>query len=357
MTKKLTLWVIATFVLSIGLVVGLWALSKDIRDKPGSFLRQYPTHPVEPVKLIRLPAKNYYFAGATTKKIYLADTERPLDLLEIKTDLSDSTNVHLEIEGFEGSKYVRITVVVDSPYFYVMDGGIPYMYRGNISEWIGKPFMMDSVEFIDAIPLSSNSFAIRAISTKTKEYVLGKIRINPDSTAVGLNFNLLQRQFNGTFDVNGSFTFNKSLNLLTYVYFYRNQYLVMDTSLNLQGRGNTIDTFRIAQVKAAEVDSEKSIRLAAPPLITNRGHTTYKDRLFVHSLLPAKNEDMKTFNKASIIDVYSLTDYSYLFSFQVYNEYGEKLRDLKVVNDNLYALYETTIRKFDFVDYYFKDNM
>lgn len=357
MTKKLTLWVIATFVLSIALVVGLSALSKDIREKPGSFLRQYPTHPVEPVKLIRLPDNNYYFAGVTARNIYLADTGRPLDLLEIKADLSDTTNIHLKIDGFEGSKYVRITVAVDSPYFYVMDGGIPYMYRGNLGEWIGKPFMTDSVKFIDAIPLSINSFAIRATSTKTKEYVLGKIKITSDSTAVNLNFNLLQRQFNGTFDVNGSFTFDKYMNRLTYVYFYRNQYLVMDTSLNLQGRGNTIDTFRIAQVKAAEVASENSVRLAAPPLITNRGHTTYKDWLFVHSLLPAKNEDMKTFNKSSIIDVYSLTDYSYLFSFQVYDEYGEKLREIKAANDNLYALYETTIRKFDLVDYYFKDNI
>jgi hypothetical protein len=273
MTKKLTLWVIATFLLSIGLVVGLWALSKDIREKPGSYLRQYPTHVVEPVKLIRLPAKNYYFAGATAKNIFLANTERPLELLEIKTDFSASTDAHLKIDGFEGSKYIRISLAVDSPYFYVMDGGIPYIYRGSVNNWIGKPFMMDSVKFVDAIPLSPNSFAIRAISTKTKEYVLGKMTITPDSTTVDLNFNLLQRQSNGIFDVNGSFAFNKSMNRLTYVYYYRNQYFVMDTSLNLLGRGNTIDTFKIAQVRAAGVESEKSVRLAAPPLTTNRGHT------------------------------------------------------------------------------------
>lgn len=354
MTMKLGLWIVTTFIMSIGLVVGLWALSKDIRDQPGSFLRQYPPHPVIGSEIIKLPNERYYFAGATNDKIYLANTARPLDLLSINSDMSDTSIVHLNLSLPEALKFFRITVTVDSPYYYFMDGAIPYIFRGNMIDWKGEPFMKDSIYFIDALPISAGSFAISALSTKTNEKALGKLVVNQD---VKLNHDLLERQFDGLFDVDGSLSYARDLNKLVYVYFYRNQYMVTDTNLNLDYRANTIDTFKTAQVKTADVYSNKTIELSAPPVITNKSHAVYKQWLFIYSLLPAKNENMEQFNKASSVDVYNLNSKSYQFSFYIYDQNGEKLRDLMVQNNALYALYKHSIRRFDLVKTYFTERL
>jgi len=353
MTKKLTLWIVGCFILSIGIVVGLLALSKDIREQPGSFLRQYPPHPVIESKSIKLADEHYYFAGATRDKIYVANTLKPLEILEINSDMSDTSVVHLKIDNIEKQKYFRITVRIDSPYYYFMDGAIPYIYRGNITDWKGGPYMKDSTYFIDAIPISSGSFVLQAMSAKTREYALGKMDVN--SKEVKLNHDLLKKQFDGTFDVDGSFSYSKKSNRLVYVYYYRNQFIVMDTNLNLDYQGNTIDTFKIAQVKTAEVYSEKVVKLSAPPIITNKDHTIYGQWLLIHSLLPAKNEYMKYFHKASIIDVYDLTSNSYQFSFRIFDQDGEKIKDLRVVGNRLYVLFQNSLLSYDLVDAYFSD--
>ena len=350
MTKQLTLWISISFILSIGLVAGLSALSKDIREQPGSFLRQYPPHPVIASDIIKLPDEHYYFAGATNEKIYLANTLDPFEVLTIHRDISDTTFVRLDLGITDRLKYFRITVRIDSPYFYFMDGAIPYMFRGKISTWKGEVFMKDSTYFIDALPISPGSFAISALSTKTNEKALGKLVVNRN---VKLNHDLLERQFDGLFDVDGSLSYEKELNKLVYVYFYRNQYLVIDTVLNLEYRGNTIDTFRTAQIKTADAYSGGSMKLSVPPVITNKSHAVYRQCLFVHSLLPAKNEDMDQFNKASVIDVYDLASQTYQFSFYIYDEDGEKMRNLMVRNNELYALYQSSIRRFDLVRKYF----
>lgn len=343
MIKGLSFWIITTFILSVCLVAGLVILAEDIRNEPGSFLRQYPPHPAVQLQSINLPNEYYYFAGAANGKIYLANTSTPLYLMEMNSDLYDTSVVHLRIDNIEKQKYFRITVTIDSPYYYLMDGAMPYIYRGNIMDWKGE-LMKASTYFVDAIPISSNTFAIRALSSSSHEHELGKMSMS--SGNVRLNYDLLEKQFDGIFDVDGSFTRSRALNRLVYLYYYRNEFIVMDTNLNLVYRGNTIDTFKIAQVKTAKVSSEDVIKLSAPPLTTNQGHAIYRHYLFVHSLLPAKNEYMQYFRNASVIDVYDLNNGSYQFSFYLFEQNGEKVRSIKISDGVLYALFKKSITSY-----------
>jgi hypothetical protein len=333
-------------------VVVLWAVSEDIREQPGSFLRQYPPHPVKEEKQIKLPDDHFYFAGATGEKIYLANRLTPLYLLEIQNNMSDTSVVKLTIENIEKQRYFRITVTIDSPFFYFLDGAMPYIYRGNIGSWNGRPFMEDSVYFVDAIPISNQSFAVRGTSARTGEHVLGKMKIN---STVKLNHELLEKQFDGIFCTDGVLRFNKELSKLIYMYHYRNQYIVTDTNLNLIFRGTTIDTFKTAHITSAKVASQSALKLSSPPLITNKIHGSYKNWLFINSLLPAKNEYLDQFDKASVIDVYDLKTQSYQFSFYAFGQNGEKLTDLLATRDKLYVLFRTSIKSYTLTEKYFPE--
>lgn len=355
--KKLISYYTATcFVLSISVVLGLWGLSEDFRDRPGSFLRQYPPHPVIESKRLPLDDDHYYFAGATNNDMYLASWVRPFELLKIASTLSDSTRIRLRIDALAGTRFVSISVAIDSPYFYLMDGAIPYIYRGLIGEWQGTKLMRKDTYFIDAIPIGTNSFAVRALSSKTRGYALGKLNTE-ENRPLKLNPNLLEPQFDGVFDVDGVLSYHKESNRLVYSYYYRNQYIVMDTSMHLLYRGNTIDTFKTARIEVTEIPSANSRRLSSPPYTINKTHAIYKNWLFVVSMVPAMNDDMERFRKASVIDVYDLRSRRYQFSFRIYNDNNEKLQHILVVNDTLFALFKNSIMKFDIAVQYFKDTI
>ncbi len=57
--------------------------------------------------------------------------------------------------------------------------------------------------------------------------------------------------------------------------------------------------------------------MSSPPLVVNKSAVVDDGHLFVHSNLMANNEASKAFDEASVIDVYSLTDGAYKFSFYI----------------------------------------
>jgi hypothetical protein len=112
----------------------------------------------------------------------------------------------------------------------------------------------------------------------------------------------------------------------------------MDTNLNLQYRGKTIDTVSKAKIKVARVSSDNSLTMAAPPLTVNANSCVSHNWLFVHSNLQAKNENAEMFNAASVIDVYNLNNGVYKCSFYIPDYGNKKIRDFWVSGNNLFAL-------------------
>lgn len=343
--RKLLFTTGTCFVASVAIVIALFAWSTDIRQQPGNFLRQYPPHPVAETASIRLSDDAYYLAGATAHTVYLAHRFAPLHVLQLTNNLTDTTHRALSLEGIAQQKHFRITVQVDSPYFYFTDGSIPFYYRGTIDSGIGSNVLPDSMYFGDAVPLSAGSFAMRALSRQLQEHVLGK-RILSAARPI-LKYDLLQKQRDGIFCTDGLLRYNRDLNRLLYVYHYRNQYLVMDTTLMLDYRANTIDTFSVAQVAFDSVSSERSVRLSGPPVTVNKRFATSGKYLFIHSKVAARNESMKQFARGAVIDVYDLLTHTYAFSFYLPDYRGKPLKDFTVADGKLYALFDNAVKRYD----------
>ncbi len=133
--------------------------------------------------------------------------------------------------------------------------------------------------------------------------------------------------------------------------------MVMDTSLHLTYRGNTIDTTTQAKIKVALVESENYHTLASPPLFVNKRGRVYDNRLFVNSNLQAKNEHISSFNEGAVVDVYDLTDGKYHFSFYVYHYRNTKrMMDFRISGHRMVVLYDKLIRVFDLVPTYFPEH-
>lgn len=342
--KKILLFTACCFVLSITSVAALYWLSTDIRETPGSFLRVYPPHPVVLRATCEFDDDKHYLAGATNHTVYLANRKHPLTLLTFNTRQRDTSSIHLSLQAPQRLSYFRITVAVDSPYFYFIDGSIPYYYRGGL----GSPatnILPANVYFDKAAPMPSGSFGMSTISARTKQSVLAK-KMRTDSIA-RLKYNLLQSQGLDHFSVDGDLQFNYELNRFVFLYYYRNEYFITDSSLNLLYRAHTIDTFSRAQVKADTIRSHNRIALSAPPPIINKQFATNGKLLYVHSLVPARNENMKRFDDVAVIDVYDLTKQQYVLSFQLPKPEGKNLTGLTVTDKHLYALFKNTLHVHD----------
>lgn len=333
MNKKAIITVACCAFFATALVVTLYAVSDKIVHTPQSFLRTYPSKFVERGDELDLKYNSYYYAGASSDHIYLGNASSPLHMVIVDYTLKDTSHVALKIDNVDYKKLtLYMQLKVEPPYFYLMDGLAPGLFRGKIGEWVAKPFMFDSAFFSQSVPIGGKAFAIRTKSRKTMENVLGKVA--QDTPHVKLNYNLLQKQIDGVFCTDGVLNYSSYLQRIVYTYYYRNEFIVYDTNMNLQYRGNTLDTFRTAQIKLAKINSEEAITLASKPKYVNKRTCVYGNYLFIHSNVMAKNDIPALFESAAIIDAYDLRDNKYRFSFYIYNENDSGPREFQILNDS-----------------------
>ncbi|MBT1685494.1 hypothetical protein [Dawidia soli] len=334
-------------ILSSLLVVVLYGFSNHYIRKNNSFLRVIVKDAFYGISGKDLKYNSYYIAGTTRRHVYLANVTAPLHLLVLNTKekdstgiaITDSTEITLQIKNLERLTYKRPRISVLEPYFYIMDGVMPSLYRGKLNEWEADSFMFDKAAyFIDGIPVSARSFAIKSISGLTNEQILG--RIKADSPYVKFTPGILQKQIDGKFCTDGMLHYDRAEGKLIYLYYYRNQYIVMDTSMNVTYRGNTIDTVSHAQVSGAKISSEGSYTMSTPPVTVNETSCVSNGLLFVKSPLLSKNEDENAFKWQSAVDVYDLENGTYQFSFYVPKFEGKSFREFRVVEDRLIVLYD-----------------
>jgi len=336
----------------MAVMAGLIFFSGVLRDKRGSFLRLFPSHPVLEEQQSNIGYNSYYLAGGTNHHIYLGNTTAPLHMLVLNTVNGDSQHVKLDIEGVMEQKFWSLRIAVDSPYYYAYDGAVPRIYKGNVVDWRAKRFAHDEEYFLDLVPIAQNSFFIKSLDGQTSESMLGKI--TPDSPYYQFDRSLLTKQVDGFFCTDGTMLHNREANKLIYLYRYRNEYIIMDTTLQFIGHNHTIDTISKAQIKIATLAGGNTRKMAAPPLTVNKRGATFQNWLFVQSNLLAKNEHPEAHKKASVIDVYSLPEGNYQFSFYIYHFAGtEPLRQFRIYGQTMVARFDTHVQLYRLRKEYF----
>jgi hypothetical protein len=345
--------IVLLFLGGIAVVTILFFLSIQAVHKFNVFVRQFPPHALGKADTFDLGFNSYYIAGVTTSRIFLGNSTSPLHVLVLPISLRDSQHVNLRSPEIESTKFWSLKLKIDSPDFFLADGAVPRIFTGHIDTWVPHRVPYDSAFFVDYEPLSSSMFGIRSVSSATNEFVLGKQSLT--EARVKLSHDLLQKQIDGRFCVDGMLHYNKYLQKLIYVYYYRNQFIVYDTALNLAWRGNTIDTVSHARITIASVSSQNVRTYSAPPLVVNKYSCTSGNLLFINSGLLAKNEDQSTFEQSSVIDVYDLAKNEYRFSFYIPAFSGRMIHDFYVRGTTLIVLTDRYVMTYPMARHYFAD--
>ena len=335
MNKKHFIFLLGCILISTTILATLYAispLSKEIYR--GGFDRTF-TQGLFEKSVLDIKFNSFYIAGVTKDKVYLGNTTAPLHLLLVNPSLTDSQHVRLKVRLDSIREPKRFKLLVDSPYFFMTHGVEPQILRGTIGKWYAEPIMRDSAYyFVEATPISSSTFALRSYSLLDQGYELAK------KTLDSLDFNneLLVKQVDGLFCVDGKLHYNKRLNRLVYLHFYRNEFIVADTNLLLQYRGHTIDTFRHAMIKVSKLKNGSQSMMSAPPAQTNGLSCVSGNYLFVQSAVLARNEDPEDMVTNSIIDVYDLVSGGYIDSFLIPKYQNQPMRSFEVLGNKVFAL-------------------
>jgi hypothetical protein len=334
MRKKLILMG-GLFTFSLLSILVLFISSREPGREPNGFRRKLSGLVLQEPKVLDIQFNSYYPAGVTADKIYLGNVTAPLHLLAVDSGLTNASRLTIAVQEDLRIEATRITI--DSTNFYMGDLVSYDFYRGSLGDLTASRYMYDSVFFAEAVPISPSTFAIRTFASDAREYVLARETSYPPhiSRVPGL----LEKQVDGLFCTDGMLRYDQESNRLVYLYYYRNEFVCMDTALKLIYRANTIDTTTRAKIEVVEIESEKSLTLGSPPLIVNKKSCVSGGLLFVNSNLMANNEYKEKFNDASVIDVYSLADGKYRISFYLPTYENQKIKYFMVHGDRLIAVY------------------
>lgn len=337
---KIILLLICT-VLGVGIMILLFTLSEHMIHYKNKFIRRFPQHVAQEIHQADLMFNSYYFAGSNNGKIYLGNYTAPLQIMELDSTLNSRKIHHIKLKQ-QRLEFRSPQIRILEHNFYVFEGIVPYIFKGNIKTWTASLRINSGYYFSHLEPIDSVNMAIRYMKPKRGESLMGILNLS-DTTKVKYAPLLLQKQFDGIFDTDGGFHFNSQLNKIVYVYLYRNQFIVSSPDLSLDYRGNTIDTVSHAQIELAKLKNSNMKTFSTPPLVVNKLSAVEGNLLYVNSSLPGLYESEEIWKRASIIDVYDLTNNTYRSSFPIYNIGQKKLRAMYVANNYLYALIDEKI--------------
>jgi len=304
------------------------------------FTRNLLTDVLTVADSVALADVEYYFAGWSGDSCLLASALRSDHLVSI----IGSSVLRIEITNPLASAMRYSQITVDSPYFYLADLMGYTIYRGMMNSWHIEANVHAENFFSEYLPVNG-ALVLRGFNDDKDEYLLVREKMTSDHV-VGAG--LLQRQIDGLFCTDGMLRYDAQTARIVYTYYYRNQFIVADTLLELAYRANTIDTTHFARIKVSTLSLNHVSTLSAPPLVVNRYVACDGGLLYVNSNLLADNESRDEFNASDAIDVYSLSDGSYEFSFYIPRIEGKRLRHFALHKNSLYVLHGRWLHRYMF---------
>ncbi|MBJ7880154.1 DoxX family protein [Gelidibacter salicanalis] len=334
--KKVVLRLSVMVIMGIGMMIVLFLTSEKEIKRNNAFQRKYIPHALKKIGEYQLESNAFYFAGVDGSAIYLGNYNAPLYLKELGRDLKKVRDLKIEIDTYE-LPYKRVRIEVAPPHFFIGDGTVPILFKGETKNWEAKTFSKDDAFFYQFAFMDSTSLAILTTSTKTKSNTLGVLHKDQDDVHLELHPQVLKNQLDGTFDTDGMLLWNDQTKQVLYIYYYRNQYEVADKDLTFEFTGKTIDTVSKAKLDIARYTANDESKLGNAVLV-NRYADTYGENLYINSDRLGKYEDDEVLKSAGIIDQYDIKDNAYVHSFYFYHQPGEKLREFKVFGDIIIGL-------------------
>ncbi len=320
-------------------------LSNREAERKNGFFRQFSSSTEISDTLIDLGSPQYFFAGLNEKYLYLANASAKAMLVQVdKNDLSYQFKYVTDAKN-TGIKWENSTCRIAGDQFYIIVGNQRQVISGKIEDSLRPAhFTIYPEGFYNMLPLSDSTIITNYFDTIWQQRSIARYSSTKRMDRSKIPF--LQKQLDGRFCTDGQLIVDEKSLVVVYLYFYRNQFVVSDTSLLVKYGANTIDTNTVIKIKLGYKKKGKIITFATvPPLVNKRGCID-NNRLYVISNLRADNERLEDFNANAVVDVYDLSKGEYLNSFYLPNKDNKGPQDIRVSGDTVYTIHDRYLRSF-----------
>jgi len=320
-------------VVSISIVTILFQSSENKMHTSNPFIRRY-VHGVLKSYKIKLPGNAYYYAGSDSKNIYLGNYSNPLLVTIIDKKLQTQEAYTIKVAKNDLPS-IATQLRVSPPLFYLIDGEISRILKGSIKSWKVHNRYDGKLSFSDYQIIKENIVVFKAYNSSNNQYALGYLHIK-DSLPYFFKTGLLQKQVAGIFDIDGSLHYDSQTDQVSYTYYYRNTFLIMDSLLKLKSEHHTIDTIKHVQLQIDTLKNRKKLKLTSS-LMVNPSSYSYGGHQYVRSNIKGLYEPKKTWEQTQTIDVYDMNNGNYQSSFYVYKQADASVRRFFIIDSNFYG--------------------
>lgn len=340
--KKHIYLISATIGLGIASTLILYTISEGKTHSQSSYIRLMPPHMIDFQSKLDLKFNSYYIIKSSDQTTYLGNITSPKHILLLNNTTLDTQHIYIKIPEKDYTPTAETIVKIDSDNFYIGDGSSRKIIKGNIRDWTSKSTIHTEIPFSKFEIIDKNTLAITTTDPNTGNYEIARIEQSSKNKTTIFN-QIIEKQVDGIFCSDGILQYNSGVKKLVYTYYYRNQFICVDTSFVIKYRGITIDTISKAKIKISKIESNNTITLSERPAMVNNKITTYDKWLFINSPMLAKNESSTSHRLSSTIDVYDINNGKYMSSFYIPDYEENKMVDFTVSSSGLYVLYDHTL--------------
>lgn len=322
--------------------------SKESATSNG-FSRTFVYPQIKLNKIVELPSSAFVITGKLDKDIMLKDFKKPTSIFLFSKATGRLKSILPYIPVDFKSNYINHSYL--APYLFISNT------KGVISRLNTKSKNSDSfkykTKFDQAVALSNQSFIIRSkkYQYNSKERFLEKLTLLKDTITMQYKFAKPAAEI---FDTDGLLHYDQESSKVIYMFFYRGEFLCLDTNLNVMYKAKTIDTVRTADIKVSKLVTKlkdggiiKSSKQTNLNSIVNQHITTHNGFVYILSRLKADNEKDNSINKSRVIDVYALANGKYIHSFYLSNYRSHRLLSFFVESKSITAIFDNYLIVYD----------
>lgn len=328
------------FIASFAIIGVLAFISKNAIVKENGFNRRLLSSALIPRKQITFPVRVARLIGMRADKIFFQQ-EGPLEIFSTSLflDSPHAIKLPLQVDKAQGP---NIRMYIKDHNLYLACRNVPAIITYDLESGSVSNNELSNY-FNQETMISKDHFILRAKDPASLSHRFVKLNLNKKDSLPEDSFS--DRKAVGGFETAGILYYDSVTRQACYTYFYQNGFICLDSNLNVTLKARTIDTISHQNLKIARVG--RSITMKQPAQAINYNGCVADGNLFLQSMLKADNEYELDFNENIMIDVYNLKNGAYKGSFYLPAYEGKKAHQFKVINHQLYALYDKTVVLYD----------
>ncbi len=325
-------------VIFIGISLYVLLQAADIPNRANNgFTRNYLEHYSQPNEQQSISDRIVKISGVTDSEIYFSGGDpRWIMKYDYSLNLKDTV-----LFGIAYSERLRDPgIYVDSPDVYMYGMEISYLLKGSLDAFLLDTLKLETDLITRVAQISSDKLAIRGLDSTQARQVF-KIMSAKSGKVIRQHDIFPEQQFGG-FEKDGRMKYDSRTKCLYFAQMYQNGIYCMDTMLNLKYISRTIDTAIVNEVEIGMQDENGVTKIVPkkPRQIVNKDLDVFNGVVFILSGLKADNETYAEFSKICAIDMYNGENGRYIGSITIPTWKNKRLKEFKVYNNNLIALYE-----------------